>query len=119
MLTKRMHSSLEIIGPLRHDAALFFTEQTLSCKFRQGQRGQVPPGLRSWHKRWEQKTLKFRGSPLNTDACWYSSRLYGLWQEPDPQMAELQPQMRLQFYFFIFLFYLFIFFKSLNKFEEE
>lgn len=67
----------------------FFIEQTLSCKFGRGQRGQVPPGLCSWHKRWEQKTLKFRGFPLNTDARWYSSRLYGLWQEPDPQLAKL------------------------------
>lgn len=112
MLSKHMHWSSEIIGPLRHAAALFFIEQTLSCKFGQGQRGQVPPGLRSWHKRWEQKTLKFRGSPLNTDARRYSSRLYGLWQEPDPQLAELQPQMRLQFYLFLYFF-------SLNMFEEE
>ncbi len=46
----------------------FFIEQMLSCKFLQGQRGQVPPGFHSWHRIWDQKPLKFRVSSLNTDA---------------------------------------------------
>lgn len=46
----------------------FFIEQMLSCKFLQGQQGQAPPGFHSWHRRWNQKPLKFRLSSLNTDA---------------------------------------------------
>lgn len=105
MLAKRMHSLPEITGLLHMLQLSFFNwaNAVMQVLFR-GQRGQIPLGLGSWHKRWEQKTLKFRGSPLNTDARWCSSCLYGLWQEPDPQLAELQPQTRLQLYYCIYWF---------------
>lgn len=45
----------------------FLLSKCKSCKFLQGQRGEAPPGLHSWHQRRNHKPLKFRVSSLNTD----------------------------------------------------
>lgn len=66
----------------------FFLEQTLSCKFCQGQPGQVPPGFFIADIGDETgDPLKFRVSSMNTDAGPDDPAVFlsvGLWQDADP-----------------------------------